>query len=79
MTEVARVVPQGKLLCNVAEHHNLEDYLQHVRATADELREQLQLKRVSSNASVCSRQHHLPRCVGAKSFPVSPKWWLSAI
>lgn len=47
VTEVARVVPSGKLLCNVAEHHNLEDYLQHVQATADDLRKQLQEKRVS--------------------------------
>lgn len=47
VTEVARMVPSGKLLCNVTEHHNLEDYLQHVQTTADELRQQLQDKRVS--------------------------------
>ncbi|KAM3186703.1 hypothetical protein ACTXT7_003781 [Hymenolepis weldensis] len=46
VTEVARMVPSGKLLCNVTEHHNLEDYLQHVQTTADELRQQLQDKRV---------------------------------
>ncbi|KAM7539230.1 hypothetical protein Aperf_G00000056983 [Anoplocephala perfoliata] len=48
VTEVARVVPSGKLLCNVAEHHNLEDYLQHVQATADDLRKELQGKRAKS-------------------------------
>lgn len=47
VTEVARMVPSGKLLCNVAEHHNLEDYLQHVQASANELKQQLQDKRVS--------------------------------
>ncbi|VDK37310.1 unnamed protein product [Taenia asiatica] len=45
VTEVARVVPSGKLLCNVAEHHNLEDYIQHLQGVADELRKQLQQKR----------------------------------
>ncbi|KAL5969752.1 Centriolin [Taenia solium] len=45
VTEVARVVPSGKLLCNVAEHHNLEDYVQHLQGVADELRKQLQQKK----------------------------------
>ncbi|VDM16714.1 unnamed protein product [Hydatigera taeniaeformis] len=45
VTEVARVVPSGKLLCNVTEHHNLEDYIQHLQGVADELRQQLHQKR----------------------------------
>ncbi|CDS38108.1 centrosomal protein 1 [Echinococcus multilocularis] len=45
VTEMVRVVPSGKLLCNVTEHHNLEDYLQHLQGVADELRQQLQQKR----------------------------------
>ncbi|VDO01475.1 unnamed protein product [Rodentolepis nana] len=47
VTEVARMAPSNKLLCNVAEHHNLEDYLQHIQSVADGLRQQLQDKRVS--------------------------------
>nr|CUU99557.1 centrosomal protein 1 [Hymenolepis microstoma] len=45
VTEVARMVSSDKLLCNVAEHHNLEDYLQHIQSVADDLRQQLQDKR----------------------------------
>ena len=44
---MTRLIQPGRLFCNVREHHNLEDYLQHVQATAADLREQLQEKRVS--------------------------------
>ncbi len=46
VTEVARVLPQSKLVCNVQEHHNLEDYLQQLQTTTETLRQQLQDKRV---------------------------------
>ncbi|KAL5105286.1 hypothetical protein TcWFU_008850 [Taenia crassiceps] len=67
VTEVARVVPPGKLLCNVPEHHNLEDYLQHLQGVADELRQQLQQKRAKlkdMRTSSLELQKLLKECEG---------------
>uniref|UniRef100_A0A5K3EWE7 Centriolin n=1 Tax=Mesocestoides corti TaxID=53468 RepID=A0A5K3EWE7_MESCO len=47
VTDVARGVPTARLLCNVVEHHNLEDYVQHLQDTIDNLRQHLQQKRAA--------------------------------
>uniref|UniRef100_A0A0X3P6G5 Uncharacterized protein n=1 Tax=Schistocephalus solidus TaxID=70667 RepID=A0A0X3P6G5_SCHSO len=41
VTEVARIIQPGNLCCNVAEHHNLEDYLQQLQANNEQLQQNI--------------------------------------
>nr|VZI00854.1 unnamed protein product [Spirometra erinaceieuropaei] len=45
VTEVARIIQPGNLCCNVAEHHNLEDYLQQMQANNEQLQQNILHKR----------------------------------
>lgn len=45
-TEVARVITPGEFCCNVAEHHNLEDYVQELHASTLHIQQQLLHKKV---------------------------------